>query len=143
MRLKSALPLFAGIIIGCGEEPRKPLEVITFEAEAPACSNAPLAVVYDTGYMIECGSYYFVHDESRECVDILIDEIPEIRQLWQNPGCDSVIDSWMLWAYSERAGSYVFAAESRPARALETGAYFRILENIGQEAVEQKWKEWL
>ncbi|MDD4878484.1 MAG: hypothetical protein PHO02_05615 [Candidatus Nanoarchaeia archaeon] len=141
MKLRYALPLIG--LIGCTEEPRNSLEIVSIETEAPACNNTPLAVFYGTGYMIECGSYHFIHDESESCVEILTDEIPEIRQLWQNPGCDAVIDSWMLWGYSETRDEYIFVDESRPAGDLETGAYSRILGNIGQKAVEQKWKEWL
>ena len=142
MKLRYALPLL-GCLLGCEQEQRKPLEVISLETEASACNNNPLAVVYETGYMIECGSYYFMHDESESCIDILIDETPEIKQLWQNPGCDAIIDSWMMWAYSETIGDYEFADYNSPAGALETSAYSEILGNIGQKAVEQKWKEWL
>ena len=111
------LAILAGCILGCGEEPRKPFEVIPLETEAPACNNLPLAVLYDNGYIIECGSYYFMHDESSSCAEILVDKTPELRQLWQNSGCDSVIDSWMLWACSETAGEYLFAMEHSPAGA--------------------------
>lgn len=141
MKLKYILPLLG--LIGCTEEPRNPLEVISIETEASACNNRPMAVVYGTGYMIECGSYHFIHDKSESCAEILTDETPEIRQLWLNPGCDSIVDTWMLWGYSESQEDYIFIDESRPAGALETSAYYRILENIGQKAVEQKWKEWL
>jgi len=48
----------------------------------------------------------------------------------------------MLFGYSETNGDYIFVDESSPAGTLETSAYFKILENIGQKAVEQKWKEW-
>lgn len=139
----TTLAILAGCLLGCGEEPRKPLEVISLETEAPACNNAPLVVVYETGYFIYCGSYHFIHDESKSCGEILTDETPEIRQIWLNPGCDEIIDTWMLLGYSESSGDYLFVDESMPAGALETGAYLRILENIGQKAVERKWKEWL
>ncbi|MFH1066173.1 MAG: hypothetical protein V1734_06715 [Nanoarchaeota archaeon] len=142
MKIK-ALALLAGCLLGCGEEPRKPLEVIPLVTEAPACDNMPRAVVYETGYMIECGSYYFIHDESRLCADMLIEETPEIRQMWQNPGCDEVIEMWMLWNYSETRGDYEFADYSSPAGALETSAYYEILGNIGQKAVGQTWEDWL
>ncbi|MEK6864351.1 MAG: hypothetical protein AABX27_03600 [Nanoarchaeota archaeon] len=139
----TTLAMLAGCLLGCEQELRKPLEVISLETQASACNNQPLAVVYETGYFIDCGSYHFIHDESESCGEILTDETPEIRQLWLNAGCDDVIDSWMLWGYSETNEDYIFVDENRPAGALETSAYFRILENIGQKAVEQKWKEWL
>lgn len=142
MKIK-ALAILAGCLLGCGEEPRKPLDVISLETQASACDNNPLVVVYDTGYMIECGDYHFVHDESRLCSDSLMEETQWVKQLWQNPGCDSVIDSWMMWIYSKPGADYEFAGYSSPAGALETGAYFEILGNIGQKAAENKWEEWI
>lgn len=141
MKLRYALPL-AGLL-GCGEEPRPPLEVVAFETNAPACNNMPMLVFHDRGYMIDCGDYFFMHDESNGCINFLSDEIPEIRQLWQDFDCDGTIDSWYLFAYSESTGDYIYADDSAPAGNLETSAYFKNLEKIGQKACEEEWKKWL
>lgn len=92
--------------------------------------------------MIDCGVYHFMHDESKSCAEILTDETHGIRQLWLNPDCDSVIDMWMMWIYSKPGADYEFADYNSPAGALETNAYSRILENIGQKAAEQTWEDW-
>ncbi|MBU2637846.1 MAG: hypothetical protein KJ955_02640 [Nanoarchaeota archaeon] len=142
MKLRYAVPLMLGLA-GCGEENlRKPLDVKILNIETEACGNQPMVILHDRGYMVKCGEFYFIHDEDEKCINLLTDEIPEIRQLWQDFGCDDIIDSWYLFAYSEATGSYIYAADSAPAGPLETSAYFKVLGKIGQKACGEYWDSW-